>query len=223
MTREESARLLGVSVQTIVNYEKRGLLHPVQDPRTDARGREHLVTVHNPQEIVSLRTRLGSRTQQGDAAVDTSTWVTRNEACDSLSISTQTLRNYEQRKMLHPLRAARRDSRGHEQMVVVYDPKELTKLPRGLGRPFAAREPGELEAQCFQLIEEGKDNREIVVALRVTSDRVREMRERWQNDGGAELMITNEAKVALETLLGPFRDVTDLIALVTAKIGPQKS
>lgn len=217
LTRDESARLVGVAVQTIMAYEKRGLLHPLQEPRQDSAGRTRIVTVHDPQEIVSLRVKLQAKTKQG-GAIDTSTWLTRNEACDSLSVSTQTLKNYEQREMLHPLRAPRRDTRGHEQMVIVYDPSELNKLPRGAGRPFASREPGELEAQCYGLIEQGKSNREIVIALRTTSDRIRELRERWQNDGGTDLMITSEAKDALEALIGPFKDVTDLVEIITAKV-----
>lgn len=74
------------------------------------------------------------------------------------------------------------------------------------------------EAQCYALIENGMNNREIVIALRATSDRIRELRERWQSDGGADLMITTEAKDALEKLVGPFKDVTDLVSLVTAKL-----
>lgn len=222
LTREESARLVGVSVQTIMTYEKRGLLHPLQEPRQDSRGRTRIVTVHDPQEIVSLRAKLLTKTKQGDA-IDTSTWLTRNEACDSLSLATQTLKNYEHRGQLHPLRAARRDSRGHEQMVVVYDPNELHKLPRGAGRPFASREPGELEAQCFELIEQGQSNREIVIALRATSDRIRELRERWENDGGADLMITRTAKDTLEKLIGPFKDVTQLVEIITAKLQPPQT
>lgn len=217
LTREECARLVGVSTQTIIAYEKRGLLHPLQEPRQDSRGRTRVVTVHDPQEIVSLRGKLLTKTQQG-GAIDTSTWLTRNEACDSLSIATQTLKNYEHRGQLHPLRAARRDARGHEQMVIVYDPKELHKLPRGAGRPFTSREPGELEAQCFELIEQGQSNREIVIALRTTSDKIRELRERWENDGGADLMITRVAKEALEGLIGPFKDVTQLVEIIKTKL-----
>jgi hypothetical protein len=69
------------------------------------------------------------------------------------------------------------------------------------------------------MIERGFNNREIVIALRATSDRVRELRERWQIDGGAELMITTTAKETLEDLLGSsFNDVTDLIALITVLV-----
>ena len=103
-------------------------------------------------------------------------------------------------------------------MVIVYDPKELHKLPRGAGRPFTSREPGELEAQCFELIEQGQSNREIVIALRTTSDKIRELRERWENDGGADLMITRVAKEALEGLIGPFKDVTQLVEIIKTKL-----
>jgi DNA-binding transcriptional MerR regulator len=224
LTREESARLLGIAPQTVKAYEKRGLLNPVQGKRPDSNGHDRIVTFYDPQELLKLRAKLQTRTKSGeDGGVDTSTWLTRNEACEMLSISIQTLKNYEERKKLHPLKACRTDARGHEHMVVVYEPSELSKLPRGNGRPLSPRDAGELEAQCYALIERGLSNREIVIALRATSDRVRDLRERWQNDGGTDLMITSEAKDALESLLGPFSDVTDLIALVAAiaKVPPQ--
>jgi DNA-binding transcriptional MerR regulator len=217
LTREESARLLGVAPQTVKAYEKRGLLYAVKGKRQYSNGPERIVTFYDPQELLKLRVKLQEQAKPGDGGIDTSTWLTRNEACEMLSISTQTLKNYEERKKLHPQKATRTDARGHEHLVVVYEPSELSKLPRGNGRPLAPREPGELEAQCYALIERGMNNREIVVALRATSDRVRELREKWQNDGGAELMITSEAKDALEALLGPFKDVTDLIALVATR------
>jgi DNA-binding transcriptional MerR regulator len=219
LTREESARLLGLAPQTVKAYEKRGLLNAIQGKRQDDKGHVRLVTFYDPQELLKLRVKLQAQAKPDESGgVDTSTWLTRNEACEMLSISTTTLKNYEKAKKLHPLQATRTDARGHEHLVVVYDPGELSKLPRGNGRPLAPREPGEQEAQCYALIEQGMSNREIVIALRATSDRVRELRERWQNDGGTDLMITREAKDALEAVLGPFKDVTDLIALVTAKL-----
>lgn len=218
MTRDEAARLVGIAVQTIIAYEKRGLLHPQYDQRLDARNHAHRVTVIDPQELLALRQKLMTSPSNPDGAIDTSTWYTRNEACASLSISTQTLKNYEARGLLHPIKAPRKDPRGHEQMVVVYDPKELSKLERGNGRPFAPRTDGETEAKVYAMIEEGKTVREIVVALRETSEKIHAIKERWENDGGSELIITTQAKTALEALLGPFRDVTDLVELVLAKV-----
>jgi hypothetical protein len=219
LTREESARLLGVSAQTIKNYEKRGLLHPLREPRLDGRGREQLVTVHDPKELARLRGTLQAQAKQD--LIDTSAWLTRNESTDALSISIQTLKNYESRGLLHPLRVPRRDTRGHEQCVVVYDPKELAKLPRGVGRPFASRESGELNARAFEMFEQGKNNREIVIALRETSERIRELREMWLDDGGACLVISPEAKTLLENMVGSFEGIADLVELVTAKLKPK--
>ena len=73
------------------------------------------------------------------ASTDTSSWYTRNQSIDMLRVSTQTLKNYERQNKLHPLRALRRDIRGHQQNVVVYDPKELARLPEELYRSHSAR------------------------------------------------------------------------------------
>ena len=138
-----------------------------------------------------------------------------------MGVSTQTLKNYEIRGDLHPRRARRRDARGHEQLVVVYSPKELSKLPRGRGLSFP-REPQELNARAYELFEQGKSVREAVIALRETSDTVRDLRSRWLDDDGADIVITAEARKALETVVGPFEDVTELVTLLTTKRKPQR-
>ncbi len=217
LTREEGAQLLGVAPQTIKNYEQRGRLHPLRVPRRDGTGREHIVVVHDPHELAHLRETLSAETKR-KITTDTSTWLTRNEATDSLSLSVQTLKNYEARGFLHPLHVPRRDARGHEQIVVVYDPKELIKLPRGAGKPFSPREPGELNARANEMFEQGRSIREVVIALRETSDKIREWHDKWLNDGGSDIVISPEAKHALETMIGPFNDVTDLVELVAAKL-----
>lgn len=210
LTRIESAQFLRVTEQTIKNYEKRGLLHPVSETRQDSRGRKYNVWIHDRAELIKAR----STILQSREVLDTSTWLTRREAAESLSVATQTLVNYEQRKMLHPAHVRRADKRGREQIVVVYDPKELGKLPRGVGRLVYSRETGELAASCSALFEQGKSNREIVIKLRVTYDEVRELREQWLDGGGAALVINDEARSTLEKMLGPFEDVAGLIMLV---------
>ena len=220
MPRDAAARLLGLSIQTVITYEKRGLLHPLQDRRRDKRGREHIVNVLDPQELLALRKKLSSKQVNPDGSIDTSCWYTRNEACDCMKISVQTLKNYEAKGLIHPLKAERVDPLGRKHMVVVYDPDELSRVARGVGRLFTPKNEGDSEAQVYALIEQGLSIREIVVALRETSERVRELRERWENDGGADLIITTEAKKALEALLGPFKDVTELVKLVTAALKP---
>lgn len=214
LTREESARLLNVSSQTIKNYEKRGQLRPLRETREDPRGRKYEVVVYDPRELLQAR-------KDTTEAVDTSTWLTRNDAVSALSISTQTLKNYEKRGLLRPRVVRRQDKRKHEQSLVVYDPKELAKLPRGVGRAVFSRESGELAARCFELFEEGTGNREIVIKLRVTPDEVRDLRERWLDEGGSAITITREAKEALEALIGPFAGIADLVTLVTEKLSPE--
>lgn len=169
--------------------------------------------VHDPTELIKAKkTAPFARSDQ-----DTSTWWTRDQAVNNLNVSTQTLKNYEKREVLHPLTVRRQDKRGHEQSMVVYDPKELAKIPKA-GHQFYSRDSGELASRAFQLFEDGKNNREIVIKLRVTSDEVRDLREKWLDDGGAGIVINNAAKDALEQMLGAFVDVADLVALVTKKL-----
>jgi hypothetical protein len=216
LTREESGRLLGVAVSTIKNYERRGLLCPQRVSRQDTKGREHVVVMHDPRELTKLRDKLQELTRPTKSAntIDTSTWLTRNESTDALSISIQTLKNYEERGLLHPARVPRRDARGHEQVVVVYDPKELAKLPRGIGRPFSPREPGEIYARCFEMFEQNRAFSDVVIEMRQTSDKVHELYERWLDDSRAIWVLNDEAKKALAQVLGPFASVTELVTLV---------
>jgi hypothetical protein len=220
LTREESARLLGVSVQAIKYYEKKELLRPQQVSRT-INGREQVIVVHDPQALAALDRTLKAKIK-ATATTDTSGWLTRNQSIGMLRVSAQTLKNYENQGKLHPIRARREDARGYEQSVVVYDPKELAKLPRGVGR-LTPREAGEIEGLCFEMFEQGKSFREIVIALRQTSDRVHELHERWLDDGGSFIVISDVSRKALEALLGPFTDVTELIELITAKLGGKPS
>lgn len=218
LTREESSRLLAVTIQTIKNYEKRRLLQPLPESRVDPRGRKYTVMVHDPAELAKVKKAV---TSSARADQDTSAWWTRDQAVSLLSISTQTLKNYEKRGLLHPLSVRRQDKRGHEQSMIVYDPKELARIPKA-GHQLYSRDSGELASRAFQLFEDGKNNREIVIKLRVTPDEVRDLRERWLDEGGAGLVINGAAKEALEQLLGTFGDVADLVARVTERLkGPQ--
>ena len=214
LTREESGRLLGVTIQTIKNYEKRQLLHPLPESRLDLRGRRHTVMVHDPAELIKVK-KITAPFASLDQ--DTSTWWTRDQAVNGLSISMQTLKNYEKRGMLHPLTVRREDKRGHEQSMIVYDPKELSKIPRA-GHQMYSRDSGELASKAFQMFEDGKNNREVVIKLRMTPDEVHDLHDKWLDDGGAGLVIGTAAKETLEKMLGAFVDVADLVALVTKKL-----
>jgi hypothetical protein len=133
-----------------------------------------------------------------------------------LACSAQTLANYERKGDLHPQHAYRPDGRGVEHRVIVYNPHELKKLATRMNRPgvVSPRHAGEITARVFELIEEGRTGREIVRELRLTIEEVRELREKWQTEGGADLIISPNAKETLEKTVGPFKDVTDLVERV---------
>lgn len=216
LTREESARLLRVSPQTIKNYEQRQWLHPQRVLRLDGQKREQLTVVYDPAEVKALpNTYLTPTYTLREGKLDTSTWYTRAEATAAMNIAPQTLKNYEKRGVLKPLRIRRPDARGHEQVVVVYNPKELSRIPRG--GPFISREVGELNARANEMFAKGFSISDVVIELRETSDVIRQFHEKWLDDGGSRWVITPEAKEVLEQQLGPFADVAELIDRVTAK------
>lgn len=152
------------------------------------------------------------------ALPDTTSWLTRNEAADVLNVSSNTLRNYESRGLLHPLRVPRIDAMKHAQLVVVYDPRELAKLPRGIGRSLVAKNPGEIAARAFELFREGRSNEEVVIEVREEPDKVDDLRLKWLDAGGAHLVITPEAKITLEKIVGPFASVAEFVELCVAKL-----
>ncbi len=145
---------------------------------------------------------------------DTSHWLTRNQAADSLHISVTTIANYERRGKLHPRYAYRPDGRGIERHVAVYDPLELCKLP-GQSKPAAVREPGEVAARCFELFEQGRNVKEVVIELRETPERVRELHNVWLDSSEGELLITKGEKELLEKLIGSsFANASEFLILI---------
>jgi hypothetical protein len=151
---------------------------------------------------------------------DTRDWLTRSEAADMLACSGQTLANYETKGSLHPQHAYRPDGRGVEHRVIVYSPHELKRLASRMNRPgvVSPRHAGEMTARAFELLEEGRSGREIIRELRLTVEELRELREKWTDEGGADLIISPNAKEALEKIVGPFSDVTQLTERVTVEL-----
>jgi hypothetical protein len=149
-------------------------------------------------------------------APGTQDWLTRIEASDFLSCSSQTLANHERRGRLHPQHAYRPDGRGVEHRVIVYDPDEVNKLAKLMNRHvvISPRDPGELAAAAFALFDENKPEKDVVIKLRITPDAVRALREKWFDMGGADLVIVPPAKQALEKLLGAFDTVAELVERV---------
>ena len=141
-----------------------------------------------------------------------------------LQCSVQTLKNYEAQGKLHPRHALRKDPIGAERVMLVYDPQELAKLPprRTVPRELL-REPGEQAAKVFELLRKGLALDEIVIETRETPDMVDHLHDRWLEQTKARHVITPEAKKALEQLLGPFQDVTELVKLVASKLAVQST
>lgn len=59
LTRNEASDVLRCSLQTLKNYESRGLLHPRHGVRKDRSGGERVMLVYNPKELAELPTRNG--------------------------------------------------------------------------------------------------------------------------------------------------------------------
>lgn len=142
-------------------------------------------------------------------------WVTRNEATDMLWCSAQTLVNYERKGALHPQHDYRRDERGAQHRVVVYSPHELSKLAHKLHRPVFPRDPGEIAGRSYEMLDEGRSEREIVRELRLTPDAVRVLHDKWLDGGGADRVLTTSAWETLERIIGPFKSVTELVEGIT--------
>ncbi len=138
-------------------------------------------------------------------------WVTRNEATDMLWCSAQTLVNYERKGVLHPQQDYRRDERGAQHRVVVYSPHELSKLAHKLHRPVFQRDPGEIAGRAYEMLDEGRAEREIVRELRLTPDAARVLHDKWLDGGGADRVLTTSAWETLESVIGPFQSVTELV------------
>lgn len=58
LTRNEATDMLWCSAQTLVNYERKGFLHPQHDYRRDERGAQHHMVVYSPHELSKLAHKL---------------------------------------------------------------------------------------------------------------------------------------------------------------------
>ncbi len=60
LDRKQTSDLLGVSLQTVANLERRGKLTPRQDWRTYVNGARHQVAVYDPMEVANARSGIAS-------------------------------------------------------------------------------------------------------------------------------------------------------------------
>lgn len=148
----------------------------------------------------------------------TESWYTREDVLDLLGISEHTITNWVRKGILHPVWERRRVKNGQEREVMIFDPKELTKLP---GRKRAARElpsSGEVAAKAFELFNDGAKQRDVVVATLSDPEKIRELHETWMDMGGADFVITPAARGVIEILLGPIADVAELVEKLRARL-----
>jgi hypothetical protein len=142
-------------------------------------------------------------------------WLTRIQVMDTLGISHDTLKRWEHKGRLTPHHTMRMDRADRYFKTLVYDPQEVAALPRRHRSIDSGLTPGEAAARAYELFDQSKTIREVVMEIREPSERVRELRDQWLDDGGADLVISPDAKQALEAALGGRIDTAaDLVKLV---------
>jgi hypothetical protein len=153
--------------------------------------------------------------------VDRSDWLTVRQISDSLAVSENTVRMWVNRGTLKNVsKAQRRGRNGGLYLCDVFDPKEVAALDakRRKGAPAPPSDPGEMAARAFELFDRGDELRKVVVKLRQKPEVVSELHDQWLDLGGAQVVITAEAREALERILGSFEDVADLVRLIQARL-----
>jgi hypothetical protein len=99
---------------------------------------------------------------------------------------------------------------GQHREIRVFKEAEVRKFLRRQD----PNEEGEVAARAFEMFEEGRAVREIVIALRQRPERIERLHDQWEDFGGSELVITPVANRELERLLGPFVGVADIVERV---------
>lgn len=118
-------------------------------------------------------------TKSPKTAPDLSSFLTRNEAADLLCVSPMTLHNWERKGLL----TRHQGMRGSAHVQILYDPKELARLPHKRPAPIA---PGDVESRAFEMFDHHKTVRQVVIDLRITADEAWQIRERWIDAGVQE-------------------------------------
>ncbi len=147
--------------------------------------------------------------------IDLGTWISRVEAARLAGVTVNTIINWQADDKVRAVVDYRPDRGGSERRQWVYDSKEIVKLRRP-EVSMRSREPGETAARAFELFRDGKPDTEVVIALRESPDAVRTLRDQWLDMGGAALVINPAGHRALEEVVGPFKDVVELVERVIA-------
>lgn len=86
-------------------------------------------------------------------------------------VSYNTIVNWVNAGRLHPQKEMRLLTNGQHREIKVFKQAELMKLIRRRD----PNEPGEVAARAFELFQEGRSIREVVIALRQTPERIEEL------------------------------------------------
>ena len=170
--------------------------------------------------LKKARERAARSVREARIQPDLTGWLTRWEAAEVLGVTENTIVNWEHKKHLVPTLVVKADRGGAERAQWLYDPKQLAAMPRSDRFARRIRSEGEVAARAFEFFEEGKTIREIVIALREEPSKIETLKEQWENFGGADIVINDAARKALESVVGPFKGVADLVDLVCAFAPP---
>ena len=145
---------------------------------------------------------------------DVSTWLTRVQASDLLGVSIKTLKNWEDRGLLHP-RSRPGTPKERAPLVIVYDPHEVAALPMSLRKRATVRDnPDECAALAFEMFDRGCRLRDAVVKLRRRPEEIERLHEQWLDLGGADSVINEAAHAELARWFGSFSSVPELLERV---------
>jgi len=163
-----------------------------------------------------------TKSAPSSAKIDIRGWLTRNQVADLLSCAVASVITYERKGLLHPQRELRTDGRVMRQMIVI-DPAEVARLPRK--KLFVvASNPDELCSRAFEMFDDGKSVREIVIELRAHKEKIDALKQEWLDAGGCDLIVTPAIKEQLERHVGMFSTVGELAdrvaeTLTRARVG----
>jgi hypothetical protein len=149
----------------------------------------------------------------GTLPANTSNWLTTSEMLDTFSVSHATLESFVKKGHLNPVKGKRTTSNNSTREVWLFNPAEFSKVPWSR-RDKSAADPNEIAARAFDLMEDGVDMRGLVRRLRLTPDRVIELRAQWEDFGGAGVILGRTARGELAEIVGPFEDVAGLVQRV---------
>jgi hypothetical protein len=149
--------------------------------------------------------------------VSLESFLTRTEAADLLGCTPPALITWERRGMLKRYDAVRADARGVIRQLILYDPKELGRLPRRVRHE--GKDQGEMAARAFELFKLGLALTDVVVEVRELPERIAELHTHWLRMGGDAITVSDVAREHLIALVGEFKTVAELVERVKAQAG----